>query len=505
MFRWLRNLISPRQRVDTAAFFNAYRGLMARYDAAQTSDENRRHWANADSLSANAANSPSVRRTLRNRARYEKANNCYANGMLRTLAYHCVGTGPILQVRTGNRQTDKQIERQWNLWARRVQLAAKLRTMREARACDGEAFALLTTNSRLNHPVKLSLRLIEADQIASPDATLLVGDTKNRIDGIRFDAEGNPTVYEQLAQHPGELGFDPSAKPEELPAENVIHLFREDRPGQRRGIPEITPALPLYAILRRYTLATLSSAEIAALLALFLKTNSSAIDPAEVDAWASLEINRGAMTTLPDGWDVSQLRAEQPATTYDAFTRAVIREIARCLDMPFNVAAGDSSDYNYASGRLDHQTYRRAIEIDRESIATLALDPIFSAWLDEALLVPGLFQGLTSLSNMTVDWHWTPFEHVDPQKESNSAATKLANGLASLPTYYAEQGLDWEDELAKQAEALGMPLKEYQTRLAVKLLGDGKSSSSQNSPTPSEIAAAIQDLRDIVEELASAA
>ena len=38
--------------------------VRARYDAAATGDENRRHWANADGLSANAANSPDVRRVL---------------------------------------------------------------------------------------------------------------------------------------------------------------------------------------------------------------------------------------------------------------------------------------------------------------------------------------------------------------------------------------------------------------------------------------------------------
>jgi hypothetical protein len=31
---------------------------------------------------------------------------------------------------------------------------------------------------------------------------------------------------------------------------------------------------------------------------------------------------------------------------------------------PFNVAAGNSSGYNYASGRLDHQTYFKAIRVD---------------------------------------------------------------------------------------------------------------------------------------------
>jgi ABC-type branched-subunit amino acid transport system ATPase component len=35
---------------------------------------------------------------------------------------------------------------------------------------------------------------------------------------------------------------------------------------------------------------------------------------------------------------------------------------------PFNVAAGNSSGYNYASGRLDHQTYFKAIREGRVSV-----------------------------------------------------------------------------------------------------------------------------------------
>ena len=56
--------------------------VRGRYDAAVTTDENRRHWANADLLSADAANNPRVRRILRSRARYEVANNSYARGIV---------------------------------------------------------------------------------------------------------------------------------------------------------------------------------------------------------------------------------------------------------------------------------------------------------------------------------------------------------------------------------------------------------------------------------------
>ena len=44
------------------------RRVRGRFDSAATTEDNRRHWANADALSADAAASAAVRRTLRNRA-----------------------------------------------------------------------------------------------------------------------------------------------------------------------------------------------------------------------------------------------------------------------------------------------------------------------------------------------------------------------------------------------------------------------------------------------------
>ncbi|GAA5505410.1 hypothetical protein [Novipirellula caenicola] len=69
---------SPRQ-----PFFSR---LRAKYDAANTTLDKMKHWSRADGLSAATANSPDVRRTLRNRSRFEVANNSYARGITLTLA-----------------------------------------------------------------------------------------------------------------------------------------------------------------------------------------------------------------------------------------------------------------------------------------------------------------------------------------------------------------------------------------------------------------------------------
>ncbi|MDP1799424.1 MAG: hypothetical protein Q8K78_18150, partial [Planctomycetaceae bacterium] len=69
MLNWLRRAFSSAPPAH--AGLRPVRVMRAKYDSALTTDNNRRHWANADGLSASAANGPEVRRILRNRARYE--------------------------------------------------------------------------------------------------------------------------------------------------------------------------------------------------------------------------------------------------------------------------------------------------------------------------------------------------------------------------------------------------------------------------------------------------
>jgi lambda family phage portal protein len=429
--------------------------IRARYDAAATTDENRRHWANADHLSANAANSPAVRRTLRARSRYEVANNSYARGIVLTLANDVVGTGPRLQLLTSDAAGNRIVEQAFARWAESVRLAEKLRTLRASRAESGESFAVLTANPRLDGPVKLDVRIVEADQIATPLSTGMTPD----VDGIVFDAFGNPLEYHLLRSHPGDGNAYAASAFDRLPASAVIHYFRVDRPGQMRGIPEITPALPLFAQLRRYTLAVIAAAETAADFAAVLYTDAPANGEADpVEPMDTVDLERRMATVLPGGWKLGQVAAEQPATTYGEFKREILNEIARCLNMPFNVAAGNSSGYNYASGRLDHQTYYKSIRVDQTHMGRVVLDPVLRAWLDEATLVEGLLPQSMRTRGFVPEhqWFWDGQEHVDPAKEANAQATRLASNTTTLAYEYARQGRDWEAELRQRAKEVAL-------------------------------------------------
>jgi hypothetical protein len=134
---------------------------------------------------------------------------------------------------------------------------------------------MLVANPQVDSAVKLDLRLTEADQIATPNLGLK-GDFAIAVDGIVFDGYGNPLEDYLLKSHPGDRHFTTALDHDAIPAASMIHYFRMDRPGQHRGIPEITPALPLFAQLRRYTLAVIAAAETAADFAAVLSTDAPA-------------------------------------------------------------------------------------------------------------------------------------------------------------------------------------------------------------------------------------
>lgn len=469
MLRYLRSLLggSPAKTTGLVRAAGAARpALRGRYDAAQTNDGNRKHWAFADSLSADAAANPDVRRILRNRARYEVANNSYAQGMVDTLAHDTIGTGPRLQMNLdeADAEVSSALEAEFAEWSKAIGLAQKLRTMRAARVDAGECFGVITFNPALPTRIKVDLKIVESEQVATPDRFNFNDRT---VDGIDFDRFGNPLRYYILRSHPGSdtgsSGFGIEYDP--LPAEDVIHYFRPRRPGQSRGVPDLTPALPLFAQLRRFTLATLAAAETAANFAGILYTDAppdgATEDVAPMDA---IELEARALLTAPAGWRMEQMKAEHPSTTYAEFKKELLNEIARCMQMPFNVAAGNSSGYNYASGRLDHQTYFKSLRVEQEHIGSGVLDRLLYAFLQEAVLISGLVppRARRLIAGKTLpphQWFFDGTEHVDPAKEATAQQTRLGSNTTTLAREYARQGLDWEPEIRQRAREIAL-LKE---------------------------------------------
>jgi capsid protein len=446
----------------------------AKFDAASMTPEAMRHWRGADNLSADAELLPEIRRLVVGRSRFEVANNGFLGGILQTLADDTVGTGPRLQLyfddpdydidRDDDRERAKLQRREirFRKYTRQIKLASKLRLARLAKARDGEVFFQKVVNPKLRGENKIDLVLYETEQVGSNTMKDVEEYWKSgvpkEVDGILYDRNGNPTQYRFWRVHPGAINGVGSLTDFYLvPADAVIHYAHVSRPGQHRGFPEIAGGLTVFNDLRRYANAVVSAAETAAVISLILETDTIP-DADDYDLTDELNdegkrvrqirftdvvpIAKNAGVALAEGWKAHQLKAEQPTSTYSDFVDAKLNEAARALSMPFNVAKGNSSGYNYASGRLDHQVYHRKIAIERREIEETILDDLFDSWERiDRMCYPEDYDFEFSTDH---SWMWDGFAHVDPAKEASAQASRLASGTTTLQEECAAQGKDYE-------------------------------------------------------------
>ena len=441
--------------------------VSASYDGVQTNTDNANYYSAADLLSADDANSYEARRTARSRARYEMESDPSAYGMVATVANDLIGRKINFQI-TGTESEDARIvEKQFKIWMEAVDFDARMRTLRIAKAVSGEGVALMTHNPHIGTPVELDFRPIECDRLSDPTYSMAVD--PNNIDGVILDVYGNTSEYWILQNYPGSLQFTGTGNEYTThDPNNVIHWFRSTRPEQHRGISELAPALPLFSLRHQYLIATVDAAINVAQTNTIIKTNMSAFVEAE-NAYSianPFQIHRNTATMLPFGYDAMQLKAEQPTSTFSEFDDHLLREIARCLLLPRNAATGDSSDYNYASGRLDKQTYWRAVDIDRADMVRQVLNKVFYRWLAEAILIEGYlpesFRAIDSVFD--IRWYFDGPLHVDPVKEANAKEKLIQLGLLTYQEAFAEQGDYWRDkfddnkEAQKYADEIGLTL-----------------------------------------------
>lgn len=487
-------IIRPKPTVDVSAIVDRFKQVHGRYDAAGNGGDLDKYWANADGFDADSANSPSVRQSLTRRSRYEVANNGLSDGISQTYATDLVGTGPQLRMQTGSQGFNQLVERTWFLWCQAIKFRRKLWTMAHAKHVDGEALAIIGVNRNVRHQVQLDISLRETEQCATPLIPLA---DPNYIDGIKCDDNGfgDPVYYDFLKSHPGSSGGSVfNLETTRVPANRVLHWFKMRRPGQHRGVPECASTLNLGAAFRRLREATLSTAEKVAAWTLLLKTLYEPEEIQTMPAMSQMDIVHGMMTALPNAFEPHQLKAEQPGPQYDTFYNTLANEQGRPKNMPLNKVLCNSANYNYASGRLDHQTYYGNLDVDREDGNDSVLDPLFDVWFDFAIARYGWLGGNPSSVSASARfhlWDWPKHRVADVQAEAGANETKLKSGQIFIHHLFSDAGMDFEDEAEAAAQSFGVDVKTLKQRLFDVLFPPPKSESPQPSIQEPALAAIL--------------
>jgi lambda family phage portal protein len=229
-----------------------------------------RRWRGQPDMPVTLAAMNAARGPLARRARYLVANNPLAASGAEAWISALVGTG----IKPQSGHADPSIRGRLNLafeaWTDYADAdgltdyyglqGVLVRRM----VVDGEAFAL-----KLNTPEGLRLRLIDADQVDASLNRELAGGARI-IQGVEFDTSGRRTAYHVLPERSGMPFALLALTPRRVPAEDVIHLFRPEPPGQVRGISWFAPVLLRMADLDSWRDAQLVGQKIAAMLTGFI-------------------------------------------------------------------------------------------------------------------------------------------------------------------------------------------------------------------------------------------
>lgn len=438
----------------------AFESLNGMYDGGKASRRTK-NWR-TPSTSASAETRYGLHR-LRDRARDLVRNNPYAEHGLDLLVAYQVGGGIIPRSATGDRDLDKQADDLWNAWgpyadpAGREHIYSLMSQAARSRSESGEV--LITTlpiSSRqakaIGSPVPLQIQIHEADYIDSY-REFLASDGGITRQGIEFDPNGRVRAYWLFPEHPGDnwvLALK-GLWSRRVPADGIHHMFRAERPGQIRGVPDLASVITRLRMLDDYEDAALEQARVQACLAAFV-TSSAPAGRGPLEGPRDAETGQRRRTLAPGmierlgvGEDVkfNSLPAPQGLS---AFAQHVLRSIAAgAYGMTYDLLTGDLSAANYSSLRAGRLAFRRHVRRDQQNMLVPQMcQPIYQAFAAAAQLAGKL---PPRVGDWPVKWAPPHFDLLDPEAEYSAARLAVRSGFTSWGQAVAESGHDPKEQV----------------------------------------------------------
>lgn len=402
-------------------------------------------------------------RKLRDRARDLVRNNPWIDaGVAKRMDYE-IGTGIRPRSRTGAARLDKKVNKLFDDWSKRCDFAGEWdfyglqRLICASRFVAGDGLALLVAPSAAEMraaglAVPLQIQVVEPDLLA--DALRPSPAEGNKVeDGIEVTPAGRRVAYHFYQSHPGE-GTRFAFTTRRVEAGQVIHLFRADRPGQRRGVSEFGSALIRARMLDELEDAGIEQAKVAALVAAFTTSQGGAASgplAAAKDAETGERrrtMSPGMIHALQPGEDV-EFNSPPSAGGLPEHFKHQLRAIAAAFGIPYDLLTGDLTQANYSSLRAGRLAMKRMLEVLQWLLLVPRLcQPVWDAFIEAAILagqIPARAEGYPCA------WGPPRFELLDPLAEAKGIEKEIRLGLRTEPQAISEAGEDPEDQLAEIA------------------------------------------------------
>ena len=431
--------------------------LLSAYEGASR-DRRLANWQ-ARGTSANAANQNDFV-VLRDRAFDLVRNSPYAGRGASMFAGHAVGTGIT------RRTSDVKANELFKNWVEYCDADGRhdwyglQRLIARSVFVGGEA--LIRKRIRRvtdGFEVPLQLQVLEGHFLDHQRISLDPKSPKGNyiIQGIEFDSLGRRAAYYLWNQHPGEmLQIRSTLESRRVPADEVIHVYVVDRPGQVRGVTHLAPVVADFKHLSDYEDATIIRKKVEACIAAVIRQpddgDGAGIKSKGPDGKIFEEFSPGMVARLNLGEDISFLDP-RPSAGEKEFKTGKLRDLAIGTGLMYEQLSGDLSLVNYSSYCAGQIDFRTVMDQFRWFTMVFGACQPMSKWFMETAFLAGKIGEMKAV----VEYGVTLYKSVDPEKDATADLLELRIGGKTWPQLVAERGLDPKaqlDEMKEHAKSL---------------------------------------------------
>lgn len=337
-----------------------------------------------------------------------------------------------------------------------------------------------------------TVQIVDTDRLSNPNNTY---DFDNIRNGVEIDMEtGSPIAYHIREAHQADwFQASRSVTWRRFPKEDdygtplVVHHFERHQAGQHRGGAGIfAPVITRMKMLARYDTAELDAAIVNAVFAAFIETPydpaytaealgapsaSTAFgdNPAGWGAWdervaynegRNLSLQGSRIPMLSPGEKITSVDSVRPSSSFEAFEKTVLRNVASAAGLSPMQVSNDWSDVNYSSARGALLEAWKTTDRRRMDFCTGFATPIRLAWLEECMesdnpplpsgSVPHFLEARHAYGR--AKWLGPGRGWIDPTKEREGSLIGIQAGLSTLEDEAAaNEGRNWEDVLDQRA------------------------------------------------------
>lgn len=222
---------------------------------------------------------------------------------------------------------------------------------------DGQVFIRVDLDAK--NPYGISFQVLDSLQIDWQKNQQATAYQNAIVAGVEIDKNNRPVQY-WFKQ--GDTDNYQVGKPETIPAEEIVHIYKHEFVGQVRGFPELCASIDSLKQLDDYAIAELFAAKVSACQSVFYERNGNAqvgdwiqqSDEEEDPGQFIKELSPGEASIVPEGYTVKSVTPTHPNTNFGSFCKAIIRRIASAVGVSYNRLAHDYQAVNYSSLREAH-------------------------------------------------------------------------------------------------------------------------------------------------------